>query len=247
MPDHPITLRQTVVRPFVIRVGGRSMGDAFVSYLRVSTDKQGRSGLGIEAQRAAVSSYLTGFGAARLAEFVEVESGKRDDRPELARALAECRVRKATLVIAKIDRLARDAHFLLGLQRSGIAFTAADMPNASRLTVGIMAMVAEEERRAISERTKAALAAAKARGVKLGGRVENLKNAELGRQKAAEARHAKAASRIADLAPIVEAIRSEGITSATGIAKALNERGIPTTRGGRWQAVQVQRILRSAS
>ena len=140
------------------------MGDSFVSYLRVSTHKQGRSGLGIEAQRAAVSSFLTGFGATPLAEFVEVESGKRDDRPQLARALAECRVRKATLIIAKLDRLARDAHFLLGLQRSGIAFTAADMPNANRLTVGIMAMVAEEERRAISERTKAALAAAKARG-----------------------------------------------------------------------------------
>jgi hypothetical protein len=135
-------------------------------------------------------------------------------------------------VIAKLDRLARDAHFLLGLQRSGIAFTAADMPNANRLTVGIMPMVAEEERRAISERTKAALAAAKARGVKLGGRVENLKNAELGRQKAAEARRAKTASRTADLLPVVEAIRAKGITSATGIAKALNERGIPTARGG---------------
>jgi len=153
-------------------------------------------------------------------------------------------VHKATLVIAKLDRLARDAHFLLGLQRSGIAFTAADMPNANRLTVGIMAMVAEEERRAISDRTKAALAAAKARGVKLGGPVENLKNAELGRQRAAETRQAKAASRIADLRPVIDAIRAEGVTSATGIAKALNERSIPTTRGGRWQAVQVQRLLR---
>jgi DNA invertase Pin-like site-specific DNA recombinase len=131
-------------QPFVIRIEGKIMGGTFVSYLRVSTDKQGRSGLGIEAQRAAVASYLAGFGAGPLAEFVEVESGKRDDRPELARALSECRVRKATLVIAKLDRLARDAHFLLGLQRSGIAFTAADMPNANRLTVGIMAMVAEE-------------------------------------------------------------------------------------------------------
>ena len=124
------------------------MSDSFVSYLRVSTDRQGRSGLGIEAQRAAVASYLSGFGAVPVAEFVEVESGKRADRPELARALTECRVRQATLVIAKLDRLARDAHLLLGLQRSGIAFTAADMPNANRLTAGIMAMVAEEERRA---------------------------------------------------------------------------------------------------
>ena len=119
------------------------------------------------------------------------------------------------------------------------------MPNANRLTVGIMAMVAEEERRAISERTKAALAAAKARGVKLGGRVENLKNAEIGRERGAVVRREKAASRTADLLPVIDTIRAEGVTSATGIAKALNERGIPTTRGGRWQAVQVQRILRS--
>jgi DNA invertase Pin-like site-specific DNA recombinase len=214
----------------------QDLGDSFVSYLRVSTDRQGRSGLGIEAQRVAVASYLAGFGAEPIAEFVEVESGRRTDRPELTRALTECRVRKATLVIAKLDRLARDAHFLL--QRSDIAFTAADMPNANRLTVGIMA----EERRAISERTKAALAAAKARGVKLGGRPESLKNTELGRQRGAEARRARAAARAKDLAPVIEAIRAEGITSATGIAKALNERGIPTARGGKWQAVQVQRL-----
>lgn len=173
-----------------------------------------------------------------------MESGKRADRPELTRALAECRVRKATLVIAKLDRLARDALFLLGLQRSGIAFTAADMPNANQLTVGIMAMVAKEERRAISERTKAALAAAKARGVKLGGRPESLKNTDLGRQRAAEARRAKAAARAKDLTPVTEAIRAEGITSATGIAKALNGRCIPTARGGTWQAVQVQWLLK---
>src|SRR6266567_3392775 len=237
-----ITSCQTVVRPFVIQVRAKIMGGSFVSYLRVSTDRQGRSGLGIEAQRAAVASYLAGFGAEPIAEFVEVESGKRVDRPELMRALAECRVRKATLVIAKLDRLARDAHFLLGLQRSDIAFTAADMPNANRLTVGIMAMVAEEERRAISERTKAALAAAKARGVKLGGRPESLKNTELGRQRGAEARRVRAAARATDLAPVIEAIRAEGTTSATGIAKALNERGIPTARGAKWQAVQVQRL-----
>ena len=119
------------------------------------------------------------------------------------------------------------------------------MPNANRLTVGIMAMVAEEERRAISERTKAALAAAKARGVKLGGRVENLKNAELGRERGAVVRREKAASRTADLLPVIDTIRAEGVTSATGIATTLNERGISTTGGGRWQAVQVQRILRS--
>jgi DNA invertase Pin-like site-specific DNA recombinase len=240
-----ITLRQTLVGPFVINIGRKIMGDTFVSYLRVSTDRQGRSGLGIEAQRTAVASYLAGFGAEPIKEFVEVESGKRSNRPELARALAECRVRKATLVIAKLDRLARDAHFLLGLQRSGIAFTAADMPNANRLTVGIMAMVAEEERRAISERTKSALAAAKARGTKLGGRPENLKNTELGRQRGAEARRVKAAARAEDLMPVIETIRTAGVTSDTGIANALNDRGIPPARGGKWQAVQVQRLERA--
>lgn len=245
MHDQPITSRQTFVRPFVIWVGAKIMGASFVAYLRVSTDRQGRSGLGIEAQRAAVATYLASFDAKAIAEFVEVESGKRTDRPQLALALAECRMRKATLVIAKLDCLARDAHFLLGLQRSGIAFTAADMPNANRLTVGIMAMVAEEERRAISERTKAALAAAKARGVKLGGRPGSLKNRDLGRKRGAEVRRVKAAAQAKDLAPVIETIRAEGITSATGIAKALNERGIPTARGGRWQAVQVQRLERA--
>jgi hypothetical protein len=132
-------------------------------------------------------------------ENLEIESGKQADRPQLERALAACRIHKATLVIAKLHRLARDAHFLLGLERSSIAFTAADMPNANRLTVGIMAMVAEEERRAISERTKAALAAAKARGVKLGGRPENLQNTELGWRRSAETRRARAGALATDL------------------------------------------------
>src|SRR3982751_2868685 len=141
----------------------------YVSYLRVSTDRQGRSGLGLDAQRKAVEDFLYGGPWDLIAEFVEVESGKRDDRPKLAEALALCRLRNATLVIAKLDRLSRDAHFLLGLEKAGVDFVAADMPTANRLTVGIMAMVADEERRMISKRTKDALAAARARGVKLGG------------------------------------------------------------------------------
>jgi DNA invertase Pin-like site-specific DNA recombinase len=141
----------------------------FVSYLRVSTARQGRSGLGLEAQRKAVADYLNGGDWKLLAEVVEVESGKLTDRPKLAEALRLCRVHNATLVIAKLDRLSRDAHFLLGLEKAGVDFVAADMPHANRLTVGIMAMVADEERRAISKRTKEALAAAKARGVRLGG------------------------------------------------------------------------------
>ena len=141
----------------------------FVSYLRVSTGRQGQSGLGIEAQRAAVTEYLNGGNWQVIKEFVEVESGSRNDRPELAKAMSLCRLRNATLVIAKIDRLSRDAHFLLGLQKSGVRFVAADMPEANEMVVGIMAVVAQAERKMISVRTKSALAAAKARGVKLGG------------------------------------------------------------------------------
>ena len=143
-------------------------GPRFVAYYRVSTDKQGRSGLGLDAQRAAVARHAASAGGVVAAAFEEVESGRRGDRPQLGLALAECRLRRAVLLIAKLDRLARDAHFLLGLEKAGVEFLAADMPHANRLTVGIMALVAEEEARATSARTKAALAAAKARGVRLG-------------------------------------------------------------------------------
>jgi DNA invertase Pin-like site-specific DNA recombinase len=140
-----------------------------VAYYRVSTDRQGRSGLGLEAQRSAVIECVRARGWMLQSEFTEVESGKRNDRPALLQALNECRLQRATLFIAKLDRLSRDAHFLLGLNKAGAEFLAVDMPNANRLTVGIMALVAEEERRMISARTKAALAAARARGIKLGG------------------------------------------------------------------------------
>src|SRR3954462_13659372 len=142
---------------------------AFVAYYRVSTERQGRSGLGLEAQRKAVEDFLNGGNWRLVDEFTEIESGKHSERPALAKAFQACRLRRAKLVIAKIDRLSRDAHFLLGLEKAGVDFVAADMPTANRLTVGIMAMVADEERRLISKRTKEALAAAKARGVKLGG------------------------------------------------------------------------------
>ena len=134
----------------------------FVAYYRVSTDRQGRSGLGLDAQRKAVEDYLNGGGWQLVGQFTEVESGKLDGRPELGKALAACRLHKAKLVIAKLDRLSRDAHFLLGLQKAGVPFVAADMPHADDFTVGILAMVAQKEREMISARTKAALAATKA-------------------------------------------------------------------------------------
>ena len=142
----------------------------YVSYLRVSTKRQGESGLGLEAQRQAVADWLNGGSWQLVAEHVEVESGKRDDnRPALARAFEACRAFNAKLVIARLDRLSRDAHFLIGLNKADVDFMAMDMPDANKLTVGIMALVAQQEREAISARTKAALAAAKARGTKLGG------------------------------------------------------------------------------
>ena len=142
---------------------------SFVTYCRVSTDRQGKSGLGLEAQRAAVETFLNGGDWRIAGDFVEIESGANCERPQLAEAIRACRVYGAKLLIAKLDRLSRDAHFLLGLEKAGVDFVAADMPTANRLTVGILAMVAEEERRMISARTKAALEQAKARGVKLGG------------------------------------------------------------------------------
>ena len=216
----------------------------FVSYLRVSTAKQGASGLGMEAQRTAVTDFLNGGRWSVIQEVVEVESGKNDDRPKLAEAMALCRLHNATLVIAKLDRLSRDAHFLLGLQKAGVRFVAADMPEANEMVVGIMAVVAQAERKMISARTKAALAAAKARGRKLGGDRGNLATVgAAGRAKGTQARQEKAKARAGDLAPILTSLRAEGVTTLRGLAEALNAREIPTARGGRWSAVQVQRVL----
>src|SRR5207248_11540648 len=140
----------------------------FVAYYRVSTDRQGKSGLGLDAQREAVTSYLNGGSWQLVQEFVEVESGKRADRPQLAAALAACRKHKAKLVIAKLDRLSRNLPFVATLMESGVEFVAVDNPHANKLTIHILAAVAQHEREMISERTKAALAAARARGTQLG-------------------------------------------------------------------------------
>jgi DNA invertase Pin-like site-specific DNA recombinase len=221
----------------------------WVAYYRVSTKRQGLSGLGEAAQKAAVRQFLNGGDWTLVKEFKETESGKKDDnRPQLQAAIAACKLFGAKLVIAKLDRLSRDAHFLLGLEKAGIDFVAADMPNANRMTVGIMAVVAQEERRMISERTKAALQAAKARGMKLGGHrtYADGKPATLtldaiakGREKIAE----RADERAKQIMPAIRELQAAGVTSLVGIAACLNDQGIPTPRGiGRWQAAQVKRI-----
>lgn len=218
----------------------------FVSYLRVSTQRQGRSGLGLEAQRKAVEEYLNGGEWEHVAEFLEVETGKDDSRPELSKALAACRIHGATLVVAKLDRLARNAAFLLSLQNAGVDFVCADMPEANRLTVGILAVVAEDEAHRISERTKAALQAAKARGVTL-GTPENLtdKARMKGTKASVEVRSNRARRRAEDLAPLMRDLQGSGMTSLRELAAALEARRIPTPRGNRnWSAMQVRRLLK---
>jgi len=217
------------------------MSVAFVSYLRVSTERQGRSGLGLEAQHKAVADFLAGGSWRHVAELVEVESGARDARPRLAEALALCRLHNATLLIAKLDRLSRDAAFLLNLQKAGARFVAADMPEANELVVGIMAVVAQAERKMISARTKGALAAAKARGVRLGNPA-NLRNQQLGAERAAEARARRSIARASDLAPILREVEAAGAASLRAKAAALNSRGIPAPRGGTWSATQIRRL-----
>ncbi len=207
----------------------------FISYLRVSTDKQGRSGLGLEAQRETCRQHV-GASGKLWCEFLEVESGKQNDRPQLAAAIAEARAYGATLLIAKLDRLSRDAHFLIGLERAGVEFVACDLPNANRLTVGIMALVAEQEREAISQRTKAALQAAKARGVKLGNPNGAAHLKGRGNKEAAEGARAKADKFAGTVAPVFAALKAQGIKSAGAMAKELNTRGVPTARGGAWTA-----------
>ena len=221
-----------------------------IAYRRVSTARQGASGLGLEGQEAAVTEYARATGGNVLRAYTEVETGKRSDRPELARALADCKRSRAVLVIAKLDRLARNVHFLSGLMEAGAEFVAVDMPSANRLTLHIMAAVAEDEAKRISERTKAALAAYKARGGVLGAarpgayRLKGGANPKAAKR-AGEAATAKAKEAYADLAPTIATMRAEGL-SLRQIAARLNTEGHTTRRGKKWNQVQVRRVLAKA-
>jgi DNA invertase Pin-like site-specific DNA recombinase len=210
----------------------------FVAYFRVSTDKQAKSGLGLDAQRQAVLQFLDGGSWSLIDEFTETESAKRNERPELEQALAACKRNKAKLVIAKLDRLSRNLAFIATLTDSGVEFVAVDNPHANKLTIHILAAVAQHEREMIAQRTKDALQAAKARGVVLGNpKLDAVRYRAVASVRADADRFAK------NVAPIIREIQSSGVASHRGIARSLNARGVATARGGTWTAVQVGAIL----
>lgn len=231
------------------------MAAELIAYVRVSTTKQGLSGLGLDAQRSAVEAFARQSGSRVAGWYTEVESGKQADRPELARAIAHARRSKATLCVAKLDRLSRNVEFLARVMNSGCEFAAADMPAANKFMLHVMAAVAEHEARAISDRTKAALAAAKARGAQLGsarpghwdGREDaRLAGAKAGGAAAAKAHREAASEAYADLVPLVEKLKVEGL-SLRAIAARLNGDGHTTRRGKPWNQVQVARVLERSS
>ena len=218
--------------------------EKFVSYLRVSTDRQGKSGLGLEAQRHQVEQHLNSVGGDLVSELVEVKSGKRNNRPKLQEAIALAKAYNATLIIAKLDRLSRNALLLLSLKEAGVKFVAADKPSANNLTIGILALIAEHEREAISDRVKRALAAAKARGTKLGG-YHGYNGSATDLEKAREARTAKANNKARDYQLLFDRLNPDGSVSLKAIARKLNAENVPTPSGkGQWQHVQVARVYK---
>lgn len=210
---------------------------SFVAYYRVSTERQGQSGLGLEAQASAVAAFVAGRGGELVAAFTEVESGRKAERPQLAAALDACRRCKATLVIAKLDRLARNVAFIARLMESGAEFVAVDNPHATKLLIHLLAAFAEHERDQISARTKAALAAAKARGVKLG----NPRPADAAARGRAVLAAEAAPARDRAL-PIVQRLRGEG-ASLRAIAAVLMAEGVPPLRGQAWHPETVRKLL----
>src|SRR5437868_9578956 len=208
-----------------------------VAYLRVSTGRQGRSGLGLEAQREAVARYAAGHGCGVTAEYVEIETGKGANalskRPQLMAALAEAKRSSATLVIAKLDRLARNVHFISGLMETGVDFVVADMPHADKFRLHLEAVIAEDEARRISERTKDALAAAKAKGVELG------KNGKV----LAALNKAAADERVTPLIPVLLDLTGPGLRLRQMVA-TLSDRGVASPAGGKWHLANLHRALR---
>jgi DNA invertase Pin-like site-specific DNA recombinase len=207
-----------------------------VAYLRVSTDKQGKSGLGLEAQREAVARYVAANGVDLIGEHIEVETGKGANalskRPELVAALATAKREKAGLIIAKLDRLARNVHFISGLMETGVEFAVADMPNADRFQLHLFAALAEKEAEVISQRTKAALAAAKDRGTELGKHGKVL----------AATNKAEAMDRLEPIAADLLALKAEGL-SVRKMVEALNSRAIPSPAGGKWHPASLHKAL----
>ena len=213
----------------------------YIGYFRVSTAEQGRSGLGLEAQTSAVDAYLAHTGGTLLDTYTEVESGGDNARPELAKALKRARLTNGTLLVAKLDRLSRSVAFISTLMESSVKFRAADMPEANELTLHLMAAMAQHERKMISERTRAALAAAKARGVVLGNpRLEAVRNADTAAANTARTRLADQFAH--DMAEVIEEIPG----SLQHRANVLNERGFRTRRGKAWTAAAVRNVLRRA-
>ena len=213
---------------------------SFVAYYRVSTKRQGESGLGLEAQKAAVARHVKSTGGNLVAEFKEVESGKKNDRPEIEKAIAIARKTKSILLVAKLDRLSRCPVFLFKLQESKLEFVCCDMPQADKFTVGIMIVMAQKERDDISRRTKAALAALKARGVKLGNpRIAEATKASL-KSRSKSDRRRQEATRMFILREIIIKGR---VSTHADIAECLNARGIATARGGQWHTTTVRRLI----
>jgi DNA invertase Pin-like site-specific DNA recombinase len=219
------------------------IGQQLIAYCRVSTSRQGRSGLGLEGQQQAIARFAEAEGYTIRREFIEVETGRGSDaldrRPVLAEALAEARRQKCAVVVAKLDRLSRDVAFISGLMAQRVRFVVVELGSgADNFLLHILASVAEREAAQISQRTKAALQAAKARGVRLGSR-----NIELVRVAAEAAIRAEADRRAQNVRPVIDAIRAAGVVKVREVAAALNARGIPTPRGGQWHASSVQRIM----
>jgi DNA invertase Pin-like site-specific DNA recombinase len=214
----------------------------YVTYIRVSTQRQGASGLGLDAQMKAVTDYLAGHKGQVIAEYREIETGSNNDRPQLRAALKRCRQSRSTLLIAKLDRLGRNTAFLIGLRDAGVKFVCADMPDANDMTIGILAIFAQHEREAISARTTAALAAAKARGVRLGNPrlpAGTAATAAVARQGLSE----KANVFASDLRDVIDAARAEGLATLQQFAGHLNSLSCPTPRGCAWTPTAVRRLL----